>query len=141
MGRPMPDFAAYLTLVKSSAAILDQRAMSNRSIRRPTVPNNSAISSNKHKIEDDDDYYDRYDLHVHESVDYEPCHNIDTHVHELESYRAQQSYHNKKSSQKFCTVSMDRETWHNLSSEDKAKWDTLSLSQAGKSSIIQGTRQ
>ena len=57
MGRNMPDFTAYLTLVKSNAAILDQRALSNRSVRRPTIPGNNAVSVNKHVFEDEFEDY------------------------------------------------------------------------------------
>ena len=85
MGRNMPDFSAYLTLVKSSAAVLDQRTLSARSIRRTMLPNNNIVSANKHVFEDEFEDYEHYESHVHDSDDYEPIHNIDTHVHELES--------------------------------------------------------
>jgi hypothetical protein len=137
MGRNMPDFSAYLTLIKSTAAILDQRNLSIRSTRRSNLNDNKVLSANIHDFEDEFENYGSYESHVHDVNEYETVHNIDTHVHELESYRAQQSYHRKKAPSNFRIVSMDRETWHNLSNEDKAKWDTLS--QAGKSSIIRDT--
>ena len=137
-GPAMPTYNQCVSLIQSSAAMLDQRAISNRSNCCHLATNSLSANVHDFDYEPQDDF--EYEVNKNElSEDYEPIHNINTQFHELELYQAHQTHPFEKTGTTFQSISLDRETWHNLSQEDKAKWDTLS--QGRKSRIIQGTCQ
>jgi hypothetical protein len=89
---------------------------------------------NVHDLQDLE-FYDDYERETYyHSVQDDVDHNIDTPIQDLQAYRAQQTFSKKKF---FYRVSIDRETWNTLNSQDKAAWDTLSTS--AKTKILNGT--
>lgn len=149
-GSPMPNFSGYVELVTAAAAIMDSQVLvcSKRCTPVPSPPTpSSLLSTNWHDFQDifeDDGYNDVDDdeYHVNKTFMYDPYpstgHNIDMNLQELQVFHAYQQPGNKKFTSTHCGISLDRATWHNLPSDDKEKWDLLSL--AAKNLIIQGTR-
>jgi hypothetical protein len=97
-GRPMPTFANYVVLVRSTASLLDQSNMTNR--RRQsnvTIPTTPKIMANYHGTEETDkeseSYDDAYEINKHSFYDNNvPAYDIDTDMDELAVYHARQEY-------------------------------------------------
>jgi hypothetical protein len=141
-------YGNYITLVRSTASLLDQRQLS----KARNIPSTPKILANHHEMEETEEesesYDDNYEINKHSIYESDASvFNIDTDMNDLEVHRARQKYaayrsfrtNNTKQANSSTRVSLDRATWHNLSNEDKAKWDTLTP--GGKSVIISGTRQ
>jgi hypothetical protein len=127
-GLPYPTLDAYIAIVKAATQIQDKENIDkNRSASRN-------VQVNAHDLQDFE-FYDDYEreTYYHSTQD-DVEHDIDTPIQDLQAYRAQQTFGKKKF---FNRVSIDRETWNTLESQDKAAWDTLST--AAKAKILNGT--
>jgi hypothetical protein len=126
-GLPYPTLDAYITIVKAAAQIQDKETIDkNQSASRN-------VQMNAHDLQDK--FYDDYERNAYYHLTQDDVeHNIDTPIQDLEAFRAQQTFGKKKF---FIHMSIDRETWNTLDSQDKAAWDTLST--AAKSKILNGT--